>query len=45
MPPAGWPLGCDALQQLHVGEPQHSPLARQLHQDVQRDQSGHDKQE
>ena len=31
VPPSDGPLRGDAFQQLHVGEPQHPPLARQLH--------------
>ena len=38
VPPAGGPLGRDALQQFHVGEAQHPLLPGRLHDDVQADQ-------
>ena len=45
MPPRRRPLGGDAFQQLHVGEAQHPPVARQLHHDVQRGQPSDGKKE
>ena len=43
MPPSRRALGGNAFQQLHVGEPQHPPVARQLQHDVQRGQRDDDR--
>ncbi len=43
--PPGGLLGCDAFQQLHVGEAQHPALPGHLDDDVQRHQPQNDQQE
>jgi hypothetical protein len=45
VPPPCRPLGRNAFQQLHVGEPQHPTVPGQLNEDVERDDAEHDQQE